>query len=102
VHGVLDKAMDQLIQLSGAGRGMVVLFDQREGALFETARNLKKEDIDYPEFEVSRTSIDKAKTDGEPICLANAFDDPSLKNSVSTKRLKILSSAVEPETIHAK
>jgi len=91
VHGVLDSAMDQLIQLSGAERGLVVLFDQRKGALFETARNLKQEDINNPEFEVSRTIIDKVKTGGEAICLANAFDDPSLQKSLSTKRLEILS-----------
>lgn len=91
VHGVLDKAMDQLIQLSGAQRGMIVLFDRSGGALFETARNLKKEDIDRPEFEVSRTIIDEVKTGGKAICLPNAFDDPSLQTSLSTKRLRILS-----------
>ncbi len=91
VHGVLDNAMDQLIQLSGAEKGMVVLFDQTGRVLFETARNLRKEDIDNPEFEVSRTIIDKVKTGREAICLANAFDDPSLQTSISTKRLKILS-----------
>ncbi len=91
VHHVLDKAMDQLIQLSGAERGMVILFGQAGGVLFETARNLKKEDIDNPEFQVSRTIIDKVKNRGEAICLANAFDDPSLQTSISTKRLEILS-----------
>ena len=41
LHNVLDNAMDQLIQLSGAERGMVILFDQKGGVTFETARNLK-------------------------------------------------------------
>jgi len=91
VHRVLDKAMDHLIQLSGAERGMVILFDQAGGVLFETARNLKKEDIDNPEFQVSRTIIDKVKASSDAICLTNAFDDPSLQKSVSTKRLEILS-----------
>ena len=57
VHNVLESAMDHLIQLSGAERGMVILFDQDESVLFETARNLKKEDIENPEFEVSQTII---------------------------------------------
>ncbi|MBN1352670.1 sigma 54-interacting transcriptional regulator [candidate division KSB1 bacterium] len=91
VHSVIDRAMDQLIQLSGAERGMIILFDQKGGPLFETARNLKKEDIEKPMFEVSRTIIDAVKTDGKPICLPNALDEPSMKKSKSTIRLNILS-----------
>lgn len=91
VHGVLDRAMDQLIRISGAERGMVILFDHKDGVLFEVARNLQKEDINNPEFEVSRTIIEQTKTSGKSICLPNAHDDPSLQKSPSTKRLNILS-----------
>ncbi|RQV96039.1 GAF domain-containing protein [bacterium] len=91
VHNVLDHAVDQLIQLSGAERGMVILFDQKGEPLFETARNLEKEDIENPGFEVSRTIIDGVKVSGNPISMRNALDNASMKGSSSTIRLKILS-----------
>ncbi|NOY59319.1 MAG: GAF domain-containing protein [Calditrichaeota bacterium] len=91
VHSVLDHAMDQLIRLSSAERGMVILFDQKGEPLFETARNLEKEDIENPGFEVSRTIIDKVKAIGKPMCFPNALDEPSMQMSKSTMRLKILS-----------
>jgi len=91
VHSVLDHAMDQLLQISGAERGMVILFDQKGEPLFETARNLEKEDIENPGFEVSRTIIDGVKVSGNPICLKNALDNASMQGSSSTIRLKILS-----------
>ena len=91
VHNILHHAIDQLIQLSSAERGMVILFDQKGEPLFETARNLEKEDIENPGFEVSRTIIDGVKVSGNPICLPNALDSESLQGSSSTIRLKILS-----------
>jgi hypothetical protein len=66
LHSVLHNAMDQLIQLSGAERDDCFIRSK-------IARNLKSEDIDNPEFEVSRTIIDEVKAVGKPICLANAF-----------------------------
>ena len=91
VYSVLDHAMDQLIQLSGAERGMVILFDQKGEPQFETARNLEKKDIENPGFEVSRTIIDGVKVSGNPISMRNALDNASMKGSSSTIRLKILS-----------
>jgi len=91
LHRLLGLAMDRAIELSGAERGMIILFDKDGEVLFEAARNLKKEDIDLPEFEVSHTIINKVKTEGTPTCLRNALEDPNLSLSKSTARLKILS-----------
>jgi transcriptional regulator with GAF, ATPase, and Fis domain len=91
VDKLLAFAMDQAIEMSGAERGLIILFGEGGETLFEIARNLKKEDIDHPEFEVSRTIINKVKNEGTPICLRNALDDPMLRKSNSVARLKILS-----------
>jgi Nif-specific regulatory protein len=91
VQSVLSIAMDRLIEISRAERGMIILFDKGDGILFQIARNYNKKSIDQPEFEVSRTLIDKVRSDGKPICLRNAFDGRSLKKSESITRLKILS-----------
>ncbi|NUM78737.1 sigma-54-dependent Fis family transcriptional regulator [candidate division KSB1 bacterium] len=91
VHRVLTAAIDGAVELSGAERGMIILFGKDGETLFETARNLEREEIDHPEFEVSRTIIDKAKTEGTPVCLRNALEDPALRQSSSAARLKLLS-----------
>jgi Nif-specific regulatory protein len=91
IHRLLTLAMDRAIEASGAERGMIILFDKSGEALFETARNLNREEIDHPEFEVSRTIINKAKTEGTPIYLRNALEYPALRKSNSAARLKLLS-----------
>jgi len=91
VHRVLTLAIDRTITATGAERGMIILFDAAGSILFETARNLKGEAIDHPEFEVSRTIIERARAAGKPLFLRNALEDPALRKSPSTFRLKILS-----------
>jgi Nif-specific regulatory protein len=98
IQSVLSLAMDRLIEVSRAERGMILLFDESGGILFQTARNLNKENIDQPEFEVSRTIIHQVRSGGGPVYLRNALDDPSMKMSESTSRLNILSVICLPLT----
>ncbi len=88
---VLTIAIDEAIEITGAERGLIILFDEDGGTLFQTARKLKKEDLDHPRFEVSRTIIERVKASGETIFLENALQDRPLKNSKSASRLGILS-----------
>ena len=91
VHRVLKTAMDGALEITGAERGMIILFGADEEIQFETARNLKKEDIDNPKFEISRTIIDRVKANRRPICMQNALEESTLQKSASALRLKILS-----------
>ena len=91
VDDLLSLAIDKTIELSNAERGMIILFGEKEEKLFQVARNLKKEDIKNPKFEVSRTIIKSVEKLKEPIYLENALEDPSLNKSDSVKRLRILS-----------
>ncbi len=88
---VLEVAMDEAIAATGAQRGMVILFDDAGEPRFQTARNLRKQDIDHPEFETSRTIIQRTRTEGEPIYLPNALEDKRLDRSESVMQLRILS-----------
>jgi Nif-specific regulatory protein len=88
---LLIRSMDYAIEATGAERGMIILFGNDSHVLYQTARNLNKEDIENPEFEVSRTLIERVKSTGQPICLRNALDEKGLKKSLSVFRLKILS-----------
>jgi transcriptional regulator with GAF, ATPase, and Fis domain len=88
---VLRTSVDKLIELSGAERGFIVLFDKKGKNIFQTARHLEKSDIERPEFEISRTIISNAKSGKKSIFLHNAMEDPSLNKSKSVSELKILS-----------
>ena len=96
---VLTAALDGVIELCGAERGMILLFDPQgpEGeVVVETARNLAREDIERPEFEVSRGILRKVQTSGEPFWHPNVLDDPALGNRASVLRLLILSVICHP------
>ena len=91
VDRVLMLAMDHMIQLTGAERGLVILFDKAGNDIYQTARRLSKQDIAHPKFQVSHTIINQVKSSGAPKCFYNALEDPSLEKSDSAARLKILS-----------
>jgi transcriptional regulator with GAF, ATPase, and Fis domain len=91
VDRVLATSMDHLIEISGAERGIIILFSEAGESHFQTARNLEKKDIDRPEFEISRTIIKKVKSEGKLVYLRNALKEKALQKSKSVSRLKILS-----------
>jgi Nif-specific regulatory protein len=91
VDQVLATSMDHLIEISGAERGIIVLFNREGENLFQTARNLDREDIERPGFEVSRTIIETVKIEGKLAYHRNAFREAALQESKSVTRLKILS-----------
>ena len=91
VEKILISAMDTMIELSSAERGIIILFDNEGKILFETARYLDKQDLKNPEFEISRSIIEKVRKDGHEVFLRNALDESSFNKSHSIVRLKILS-----------
>ncbi|MBN2354733.1 sigma 54-interacting transcriptional regulator [candidate division KSB1 bacterium] len=91
VESLLPSAMDGLVALAQAERGMIILFDQKGEIIFETARNLEKNDLDHPRFEISRTIIERVCSSGSPLFFPNALREKSLSESDSVHRLKILS-----------
>ncbi|HYL06558.1 MAG TPA: sigma-54-dependent Fis family transcriptional regulator [Thermoanaerobaculia bacterium] len=91
ISQTLALALDGVIELCGAERGMIVLYDGGGEALFEEARNLDRQDITKPEFEVSRTILEKVRREGRPFWSLNALDDPALAATGSVMRLRILS-----------
>lgn len=101
VNKLLHSAMDEAIQISGAERGMIILFDNTGQIQFQSARNLNKEEIKNPEFEVSRTIINTVKKDKQPVCLQNALDTPEFKKKKSVEKLQLLSVICLP-LIHKK
>lgn len=90
LDSVLSRALDGLIELCGAERGMIVLEEGGE-TRFEAARHLDRQDIERPEFEVSRTVLDKVRAEGIGFWSPNVLEDPSVGARQSVLRLRILS-----------
>ena len=97
---LLTTATDSVIELCGAERGMILLFDPEEApegtVVVETARNLAREDVERPELEVSRTILERVRATGEPFWNPNVLDDPSLGDRASVLRLLLLSVICQP------
>ena len=100
LNRLLKTAIDSVIEISNAERGLIILFDENGSIQFQTARRLDKEDIEHPQFEISRTIIDKVKSSGSPINLPNALDDPEFQKRKSVDDLKILSVVCLPLKHH--
>lgn len=88
---VLISSMDHLVEVSGAERGLIILYNADGESHIQTARNLDKKDINHPEFEISQTIIERVKSTGEPVYLKNAFEEKDLDKSRSVRNLKIIS-----------
>lgn len=93
---LLTTAIDSVIELCGAERGMILLFDAEGAVVVETARNLAREDVERPELEVSRTILERVRATGEPFWSPNVLDDPSLGDRASVLRLLLLSVICQP------
>jgi len=91
VRRVLAVALDGVIELCAAERGMIFLFGPGGEALFEEARGLGRQDLEGPELEVSRTILDKVRSEGRAFWSPNVLADPGLKGRGSVMRLQILS-----------
>jgi len=93
---MLAIAIDGVIELCSAERGLILLFSPEGKVVGEVARNLRREELDRPEFELSRTILERVRTEGRPFWHPNVLDDPSIERSGSMMRLLILSVICQP------
>jgi transcriptional regulator with GAF, ATPase, and Fis domain len=93
---MLTVALDGVVRLCGAERGMIVLFDPAGGTIVEKARQMGVGDLPQPEYEISRSIIERVRQSGEGTWHPNVMDDPSLSDRASVMRLMLLSVACQP------
>lgn len=87
---LLDLIIDAAIELTGAARGFLILFDGRAEE-FRAARNIDERTIAHPEFQISHSVARQVVRDGVPLLTANAVDDARLLDASSISELKLLS-----------
>jgi PAS domain S-box-containing protein len=72
---VLRIVMDNIVRLTGAERGFLMLRDEDGQMVTSVARNWEKASIHASELTVSRTIVQRVIETGEPIVTTNAQDD---------------------------
>ncbi len=73
---VLNQVMDAIIQLTGAERGFLMLYDEDTGQLVtRAARNVDQKTIDGDAMNISRTVVERAVASGDGVLTSNAQED---------------------------
>jgi signal transduction histidine kinase len=80
---VLNQVMDAIVELAGAERGFLMLFEDGDKLAVRVARNVEKETLDDDEFAISRSVIELVASEGQGIVTTNAAQDPRFSAQVS-------------------
>ena len=95
---VLARAMDEVIRLTGAERGYLVLLDPADQSLeVRVVRDLENPQAG-PEFRGSTTILQEVLATGQPLRTDNAYKDPRMQDHVSIAQLTLRSVVCVPLT----
>ncbi len=87
---VLNLVMDEVIDVMKAERGFVMLREDDGRLTFRAARGIDRETIDDPQFQVSRSVVERVAYEGQPMLTGDAQMDDwlSLRKSVISLGLR--------------
>ncbi|MCI0475178.1 MAG: GAF domain-containing protein [Anaerolineales bacterium] len=90
LDAVLNRAMDTIIQVTRAERGFLMLTDEAGRLVFQVARNMDRETITSPTFQVSRSIVERVAQTAQPILTTDAQRDPrfSTQDSIISLNLR--------------
>lgn len=88
---VLNRVMDQVVELMRAERGFVMLLEDDGAPVFRVARGMDHQTIQDPEFQISRGVVERVAREGEPLLTSNAQTDDRLSLRVSVQALGLRS-----------
>jgi adenylate cyclase len=81
---LLNLVMDVIIEVTRAERGFLMLIDEDTGDLaFKVARNMDRETIAGPSFEISRSIVNRVAEEKVPVLTTNAQADPRFSAQAS-------------------
>jgi phosphoserine phosphatase RsbU/P len=75
LNEVLNRVIDEVIEILHAERGFVMLFGPDGSQTFSVARGLDRKTIDDPQAQVSQSVIRKVATEGKPLLTSDAQTD---------------------------
>ena len=88
---VLARVVDEVIAATRAERGFLMLREADGQLAFRAARGIDRQTIDRPEFQISRSVVDRVAREGRPLLTSNAQDDVRLKIRTSVVKLGLRS-----------
>ena len=94
---LLRLIIDASVSLTGSERGFL-LECRKEGMHFAAARNIDREDLDTPEFELSWSIAIQVGTKGEAVLAVNAAEDDRFRSLESVEALGLRSVLSVPVT----
>jgi sigma-B regulation protein RsbU (phosphoserine phosphatase) len=80
---VLNRVIDEVIGATRAERGFIMLRDAAGALVFRAARGLDRRTIEAPEFQISRSLVDRVVREGKPCLTSDAQNDSWLKERTS-------------------
>ncbi len=83
LEDVLEEVMDTVIQLTGAERAYLMLYDQQQELQIRAARNWDQKSLSKDEVGLSRTVIEDALATKEAVITDNAQADKRFENKAS-------------------
>jgi HD-GYP domain-containing protein (c-di-GMP phosphodiesterase class II) len=91
VDSILNNVIDEVIYTIHAERGFVLLKNDQDQFKFRIARGMNHKDIEDPDFQISRSIVDKVKKTGEPILTSDAMADARFQYQASVVALGLRS-----------
>jgi phosphoserine phosphatase RsbU/P len=93
---VLNRVMDEVIAATRAERGFVMLRAADGRLIFRVARGMDQATIDNPQFQISRSVVERVAREGQPLLTSNAQSDEWLSGRASIISLGLLSIVCVP------
>ncbi len=96
LEAVLNAVMDQVIAVTKAERGFLMLGDRPHELRFQVARGIDQQLIDDAEFQVSRGILTRVAETGQPVVTSDAQHEEWLSGRQSVMALKLRSIMCAP------
>ncbi|HAD82682.1 MAG: hypothetical protein A2509_07700 [Candidatus Edwardsbacteria bacterium RIFOXYD12_FULL_50_11] len=93
---LLDTIMDSVMELTGASRGFLMLYDQSGKLNITVTRAGPNQAWDKDDLRFSRTITEKVITTGQPLWLKDISQDPEFNQAASVADLQLRSSMCVP------
>ena len=99
---VLNRVMDEVVSVTRAERGFVMLHGMGDQPDFRVARGMDQSTIDDPQFQVSRSVVERVAREGQPVLADDAQVDDRFSMRKSVMLLGLRSILCVPLTIKDK
>jgi class 3 adenylate cyclase/PAS domain-containing protein len=97
LDAVLSSAMDEVINLTGAERGFLLLINPITGELeFRLVRNAEHDATATNSYQVSSTILNEVFATGQPLLTDNAYKDPRMQDSATIAQFVVRSVLAVP------